>query len=167
MNECLGSWAVARGRGAAHRSIGAAGIDPRKARAQQFAENSATGRKAICVWAGVANGKWHIDSHYPTQAKVRLEWGTQHLSSVWQKLWCARRTQTRTRQVLTQTLEPRSLLGLYGPTKVVPSRKLARSVDLRLLSDTDCKMSPAGTAELSPGRSPGLVCAIEKSRRDD
>jgi hypothetical protein len=24
------------------------------------------------------NGKWHIESHYPTQAKERLEWGTQH-----------------------------------------------------------------------------------------
>jgi hypothetical protein len=30
-------------------------------------------------WAGVANGKWQIESHYPTQAKGRLEWGTQHL----------------------------------------------------------------------------------------
>jgi hypothetical protein len=29
-------------------------------------------------WAGVANGKWHMKSHYPTQAKTRLEWGTQH-----------------------------------------------------------------------------------------
>jgi hypothetical protein len=28
-------------------------------------------------WIGVANEKWHIDSHYPTQAKGRLEWGTQ------------------------------------------------------------------------------------------
>ena len=36
--------------------------------------------------AGVENGKWHIGSHYPTQAKVRLEWGTQHLLPVWQKL---------------------------------------------------------------------------------
>jgi hypothetical protein len=33
------------------------------------------------------SGKWHIGSHYPTQAKVRLEWGTQHLLPVWQKLW--------------------------------------------------------------------------------
>ena len=24
----------------------------------------------------MANGKWHIESHYPTQAKERLEWGT-------------------------------------------------------------------------------------------
>src|ERR1700678_3304564 len=37
-------------------------------------------------WAGVANGKGHIESHYPTQAKVRLEWGTQHLLPVRQKL---------------------------------------------------------------------------------
>jgi hypothetical protein len=29
------------------------------------------------------------------------------------------------------------------------------------------KSSPVGTAELSPGRSPGLPCTIEKSRRDD
>jgi hypothetical protein len=34
----------------------------------------------------VANGKWHIESHYPTQAKERLEWGTRHLSPMWQKL---------------------------------------------------------------------------------
>jgi hypothetical protein len=34
----------------------------------------------------VANGKWPIESHYPTQAKERLEWGTQHLLPVWQKL---------------------------------------------------------------------------------
>jgi hypothetical protein len=27
--------------------------------------------------------------------------------------------------------------------------------------------SPVGTAELSPGRSPGLACTIDKSRRDD
>jgi hypothetical protein len=27
----------------------------------------------------VAIGKWHIESHYPTQAKGRLEWGTRHL----------------------------------------------------------------------------------------
>jgi hypothetical protein len=37
-------------------------------------------------WAGVANGRLHISSHYPTQAKVRLEWGTQHLLPVGQKL---------------------------------------------------------------------------------
>ncbi len=29
------------------------------------------------LWAGVANRKWHIESHYPTQAKGRLEWATQ------------------------------------------------------------------------------------------
>jgi hypothetical protein len=29
-------------------------------------------------WAAAANGKRQIDSHYPTQAKGRLEWGTQH-----------------------------------------------------------------------------------------
>jgi hypothetical protein len=27
----------------------------------------------------VADGKWLIEGHYPTQAKGRLEWGTQHL----------------------------------------------------------------------------------------
>jgi hypothetical protein len=32
----------------------------------------------------VANEKRHIESHYPTQAKERLEWGTQHLLPVWQ-----------------------------------------------------------------------------------
>jgi hypothetical protein len=35
-------------------------------------------------WAGVADEKWYIKGHYPTQAKRRLEWGTQHLSPVWQ-----------------------------------------------------------------------------------
>jgi hypothetical protein len=33
-------------------------------------------------WAGVADGTWHIESHYPTQAKRGLEWGTQHLLPV-------------------------------------------------------------------------------------
>ena len=37
-------------------------------------------------WAGVTNGKWHIESRYPTQAKGRLEWGTQHLLLVWESL---------------------------------------------------------------------------------
>jgi hypothetical protein len=37
-------------------------------------------------WAGLVNGEWHIESHYPTQAKVRLEWGTQQLLPVRQKL---------------------------------------------------------------------------------
>jgi hypothetical protein len=31
---------------------------------------------------GVANGKWHISGHYLTQAKRRLEWGTQQLLPV-------------------------------------------------------------------------------------
>jgi hypothetical protein len=30
----------------------------------------------------VASGKWHIEGHYPTQAKGRLEWGTQRLLPV-------------------------------------------------------------------------------------
>jgi hypothetical protein len=30
----------------------------------------------------VANWKWHIESHYPTQANRRLEWGTQRLLPV-------------------------------------------------------------------------------------
>jgi hypothetical protein len=25
------------------------------------------------------DGKWHVESHYPTQAQRGLEWGTQHL----------------------------------------------------------------------------------------
>jgi hypothetical protein len=29
-------------------------------------------------------GKQQIESDYPTQAEVRLEWGTQHLLPVWQ-----------------------------------------------------------------------------------
>ena len=31
------------------------------------------------LWAGVADEKSHDESDYPTQAKRRLEWGTQHL----------------------------------------------------------------------------------------
>jgi hypothetical protein len=45
------------------------------------------------LWARVADEKWHFNSHYPTQANRRLEWGTQHLLPVWQKLRCARWTQ--------------------------------------------------------------------------
>jgi hypothetical protein len=30
-------------------------------------------------FSNTSNGKWHSESHYPTQAKRRLEWGTQHL----------------------------------------------------------------------------------------
>ena len=32
---------------------------------------------------------------------------------------------------------------------------------------TISKSSPVGTADLSPGRSPGLACVLERSRRDD
>jgi hypothetical protein len=38
------------------------------------------------LWVAVTDGRWLIESHYPTQAKRRLEWGTQHLLPVWQKL---------------------------------------------------------------------------------
>jgi hypothetical protein len=31
----------------------------------------------------MANWKWQIERRYPTQAKVRLEWGTQQLLPVW------------------------------------------------------------------------------------
>ena len=37
-------------------------------------------------WVGLANGRRQIESRYPTQAKVRLEWGTQHLLPMWQEL---------------------------------------------------------------------------------
>src|ERR1700677_3932951 len=48
------------------------------------------GRATFCgisyfPWAGAANRKRHIESHYPTQAKGRLEWGTQHLLPVRRK----------------------------------------------------------------------------------
>jgi hypothetical protein len=53
-------------------------------------------RDFLFPWTDVADGKWHINSHYPTQAprragagKARLEWGTQHLLPVWPKLWWA------------------------------------------------------------------------------
>jgi hypothetical protein len=48
-----------------------------------------TARFFIPLGRTLADGKWHINSHYPTQAKRRLEWGTQHLSPVWPKLWWA------------------------------------------------------------------------------
>ena len=46
-------------------------------------------------WAAAANEKRHIDSHYPTQAKGRLEWGTQHFLPVWQILGRTRWTHFR------------------------------------------------------------------------
>src|ERR1700735_4991708 len=73
------------------------------------------------------NWEWHIESHYPTQAKVRLEWGTQHLLPVWQKLWFARRTQTRIRQGLTQSLTAR--LKSCPDTKHSFFRNLSRRDD--------------------------------------
>jgi hypothetical protein len=46
--------------------------------------------------------------------------------------------------------------------------KPVRPMGLKRARENDItNMSPAGTAELSPGRSPGLACATEKSRRDD
>jgi len=33
--------------------------------------------------SGHGKPKSHIESHYPTQAKERLEWGTQHLLPMW------------------------------------------------------------------------------------
>jgi hypothetical protein len=45
-------------------------------------------------WAVVANWKWHIESPHPTQAKRRLEWGTQRLLPASQKkIFCAPWTQ--------------------------------------------------------------------------
>jgi hypothetical protein len=73
-------------------------------------------RISYFLWARVADGKWHFNSHYPTQAKVRLEWGTQHLLPVWQKL----RRAILNRRVLTQSLTPGFCWTLYGPTKFVP-----------------------------------------------
>ena len=45
------------------------------------------------------------------------------------------------------------------------SDAVERVMDLRFVAIKE--MSPAGTAELSPGRSPGSAGAMEKSRRDD
>jgi len=41
------------------------------------------GNKGRPLWDWV--GRWHIESHYPTQANGRLEWGTQHSLPVWRK----------------------------------------------------------------------------------
>jgi hypothetical protein len=38
----------------------------------------------MCPSGPFCNWEWHIESHYPTQAKERLEWGTQRLLPVWQ-----------------------------------------------------------------------------------
>src|ERR1700677_831548 len=46
-------------------------------------------------WTATANAERHIDSHYPTQAKGRLEWGTQHFLPVWQILGRTRWTHFR------------------------------------------------------------------------
>jgi hypothetical protein len=36
-------------------------------------------------WGGWKKENWRFDIGYPTQAKVRLEWGTQRLLQVWQR----------------------------------------------------------------------------------
>jgi hypothetical protein len=51
------------------------------------------------------------------------QWGTQHLLSVWQKLWFARRTQIRTKQVLTQTLKAQRILNVTARLKSCPDNK--------------------------------------------
>ena len=35
--------------------------------------------EAVSSLGGVANEKLHLKRTYPTQAKIRLEWGTHHL----------------------------------------------------------------------------------------
>jgi hypothetical protein len=40
------------------------------------------GRVCLCPQLNLLDRKWHINVRYPTQAKVRLEWGTQHLLPV-------------------------------------------------------------------------------------
>jgi hypothetical protein len=54
---------------------------------RQRSANPVPYTQIVFVWRSWKNGKWHIESHYPTQAKRRLERGTQHLLPVWQKLW--------------------------------------------------------------------------------
>src|SRR5258708_28311719 len=71
-----------------------------------------------------------------------------------------------------------SVFGLYrerlsrGVSRASSSaRGLKSSIKKRLstkgrLQNNQQGLSPAGTVELSPGRSPGLPCSVEESRRD-
>ena len=66
-------------------------------------------------WAAAAKEKRHIDSHYPTQAKGRLEWGTQHFLPMWQILWFTRWTHFR-----MSGLKALIAVAWYGTAKPVP-----------------------------------------------
>ncbi len=59
-------------------------------------------------WACVANRKWHIESHYPTQAKVRLEWATQRLWSCGRSLHQAAKQPLLTGSIFEGSRELRS-----------------------------------------------------------
>jgi hypothetical protein len=39
-------------------------------------------QRLFVPWMDVTNWNWQIEGRYPTQAKRRLEWGTQHLLPV-------------------------------------------------------------------------------------
>ena len=51
---------------------------------------------------------------YPTQAKGRLEWGTQRWLPVWEKIWGAHGTCSTDRPVLAQTLQLSSVVAQCG-----------------------------------------------------
>jgi hypothetical protein len=60
----------------------------------------------------VADGEWHFNSHYPTQANRRLEWDTQHLLPVWQN-YAAPVGLNSEPAVLTQRLKPSSVPAFF------------------------------------------------------
>jgi hypothetical protein len=81
-------------------------------------ENPVTHCRIAFVWRSWKNGKWHIESRYPTQAKRRLEWGTQHFVAGVAK------TMARLRPLDfdsdTAGAKAPHISIVYGPTKVVP-----------------------------------------------
>jgi hypothetical protein len=54
----------------------------------------------------------------------------------------------------------------YPSMFLIHAERNKAGTGVRVRVRTDCIISPAGTAELSPGRSPGLACNMIESRRD-
>ena len=77
------------------------GLSPYWGSCDMIRGDAVTSLSPLFPW-GVEDGMWHIEIHYPTQAKGRLEWGTEHLLPVWQTLsWGGPGTPTI--RVLTMT----------------------------------------------------------------
>ncbi len=79
---------------------------------------------------------------YPTQAKGRLEWGTQHLLPVWEKLWRAHGTCSTDRPVLTQTQKLWAFLRLFAEALTTSPRKRLRKSPRRTASNRSVAIKP-------------------------